>query len=343
MMQDDHIRLTEKQKRVYLAGFERQPNGSPYKTIIAHGAQGAGKSFSMLAGFIKWANIMHRYTNFAILAPTETLLSMIDDQIREIVERAELNLGLIKKSKGQWLKIDSNRFHFYPYEIEYDDEHRCSVAPHTFWGIMPAGAYLWQPAELDRSQVESIRTLLRGSEPKLWACIDAGDPENYWKTDYIDKEDMADTLAIQFDVNDVSDNPATDLYWHKSLIEDLDKPATTIEFKRAISGIWLPNDYKETNLLENMMLRSVIDDQQALDAQIQAADALLDDPPHAYWKALRHLAAQVVWHRGPLYPHVTRALSNDDKLRAQLKEIIRGRNRERRDAAFEMIDKAKIE
>ena len=336
-MEDGYIELTAKQRQVYLAGFRVDPNGNPYRFIIAHGATGAGKSLSSLLGFMKWAALLHRNTHFAIFVPSELTLYQVTDWMRHMISSGDFDLGALSDCSIRTVMLDTNTFHIYPLKVEYADD-SAHITHFPLLGFIPSGLYFLQPTNVSQEIFERLVSHLPENRSKVWVSLDAGDPASFWKTDYIDKEEMAGTLAIEFDLDDVQDNPGVDSAWKSEMRRWLEDPNTNITMRRKLSGIWLPEEGQQAGWLASRRYRKAVESRKALDERLAAATAVLANPSSSFLGYLNHRTIQAAIHWEA--PYRALGYSTGDELIQRLQALLRGSNRALREEALRMIEGA---
>lgn len=239
-MASDYLDFTEKQEQVLKAPFPPGPVRTPPQVIIAHGATGAGKSLAILAGFIYWATLTRRYNHFVVIVPHTFGIRPLMDRFRSITESFGELGGLSLHPTNQWIQVESNYFHFYPYQVSvgYDDQSLGTIA---FKNFIPEAVYFWAADLYEERFVDHVMSQVPDGAGRLWASMDAHDPDSYWYTKYIGEQANAEIVAVEFDIEDVADNPGVSDQWRGYMLEQAGREDASIEFRRKVTGKWLPD------------------------------------------------------------------------------------------------------
>ena len=337
-MSSDHLEFTTKQQQLLRAGFPNRPSDVAPRSIIAHGATGAGKRLAVLAGLISWATTTRRRNDFLIVVPSPDGIHSLKGNIVAIAKTFGGFGGLSIEDSEQWVRVESNYFHFYPYALYFDD-HTSYLGTIGFWNIIPRGVAFLAADGYSQAFVEHVISQIAEGPAMIWAAVDAGDSDNFWYTDYILKANGREVLAVHFDLQDVSENPGVSDRWREYMLTRARSDEETREFKSYVTGHWIPDS---DSILDGLGEGERA--QQDIDAQLlhrqrvgRARDVLIDATPQLIGR-LEQLHFDAIMTRQLPYPYI--GYVEGEELVAKLKETLSSPRREIREAASDLIESA---
>ena len=246
--------------------------------------------------------------------------------------------GLAVEESDQWVRVESNYFHFYPYAFYYDDETRYLGAV-NFWNITPRGVAFLVADLYSEVFVDHIISQIAEGPAMIWASVDAGDAENFWYTEYILKADGHNVLAIHFDLQDVSENPGVSDHWREYMLTRARSDDETNEFKSYVTGRWIASaDSVLEGLGEDERALQDIDAQIAHRKRVERAEKRLIDPADELVVRMERLSFDAMIARVLPYPYTGHA--HGEALVGKLKELLANRDREVRESAVVLIEEA---
>ena len=72
-------------------------------------------------------------------------------------------------------------------------------------------------------------------------------------------------------LQDVRNKPGISAAWRQDMFDWIQQDDAPISVKRQISGIWLPDEYEGTDLLEEQMITKTIADEDDYERRLSAA------------------------------------------------------------------------
>ena len=337
-MSTDYLELTAKQEQVLVAGFPERPSDAAPRAIIAHGATGAGKRLAALAGFINWATTTRRHNHFIIIIPSSYGILELIDRIKSIVGMFGDFEAPTREKTQQWVKIGSNYFHMYPYQVYYGDHSRY-IGTITFKNFIPESVLFLAADRYDQSFVEHVVSQIPEAPAMLWASVDAGDTGSYWYEDYIIKGELGNVLAIHFDLDDVGDNPGVNDRWRMYMLERAQQEGETTGFKSYVSGRWISGPESIlSGLDEGSLAEQAIESQLSHREAIARAKELVEDLTPELVKNLEELTFRATIERKLPYPYIN--YEEGEGLISKLRSMLSSTRREVRSAASAVIEEA---
>ncbi len=337
-MASEYLAFTARQEQVLKAPFPSEAVTTPPQVISAHGATGAGKSLATLAGFVNWATVTRRHNHFIVIVPHTFGIRTLMDRFKSITDSSGELGGLNVHTTNQWIQVESNYFHFYPYHISvgYDDQ---SLGAITFKNFIPEAVYFWAADLYEERFVDHVMSQVPDGAGRMWASMDAHDPDNYWYTKYIGKQANAGIVAVEFDIDDVADNPGVSDRWRGHMLEQAGREDASIEVRRRVTGKWLPGPQSilsglggesaaEQEIKQHMHRR-----EQVARAQSILANATLGDV-----EKMQDLSMDATIARSLPYPYVE--YETGDKLVEKVTELLSDPRRDVRNAALGLVIRA---
>ena len=212
-------------------------NNSPYKDfdiVIADGSIRSGKTVSMALSFTLWAMTEFNGQNFAICGKTihsarrnviQPLKQMLVSRGYEIKDVRNENLIIIRYiNKGKEIV---NYFYIFGGKDESSQD--------LIQGVTLAGIFCDEVALMPESFVNQAtgRCSVEGS--KMWFSCNPGNPNHYFKKNWIDKQIEKRILYLHFTMED---NPSLS----EHVKERYSKMYAGVFRKRFILGLWVTAD-----------------------------------------------------------------------------------------------------
>lgn len=214
--------ISEKQKKILAFPY------SPYDALICDGAVRSGKTSIMVAAFIDWAMREFSGQRFGICG--KTVKSATENMITPYIAMyyAKKRYTLRWRSSKQILEVRRGRkVNFFEVFGGRDESSFALIQGRTLAGVLLDEVVLMPESFVNQALA---RCSVEGA--KFWFSCNPGNPNHWFKREWIDKREEHNALYLHFEM---TDNPSLS----KKTLDRYQSMYSGVFYDRYIRGLWV--------------------------------------------------------------------------------------------------------
>ena len=214
--------ISEKQKKILAFPY------SPYDALICDGAVRSGKTSIMVAAFIDWAMREFSGQRFGICG--KTVKSATENMITPYISMyyAKKRYTLRWRSSKQILEVRRGRkVNFFEVFGGRDESSFALIQGRTLAGVLLDEVVLMPESFVNQALA---RCSVEGA--KFWFSCNPGNPNHWFKREWIDKREEHNALYLHFEM---TDNPSLS----KKTLDRYQSMYSGVFYDRYIRGLWV--------------------------------------------------------------------------------------------------------